>query len=299
MDAKVVAWCEYVVPDAADDALRWIASRTGLRWGVMPKRQYWFQSPKLHVVLCALAMIFCVVLYRQSRGFRAGAVARLTARGRGRSLRCPLNKLIAYVLMLCMAGQVVAKLSRPKPLVQLGWLLMPCHIFTACWIHLFLRDAPRHYGRGCYLASLLVDWMWSPLGALAQPDWGDHQYFWEGHMFFVHHALLVLLPVYFAARYDTLGLDWAHVCHFTWLPTFVNFAVFVPCALLLGLNVNYQLSPPRLGRSAPAVLATALYRPPFVVLCVLLSIGANAVVRLLGKIIHAVCATTSKLVKLD
>lgn len=291
--------CDRVVPDVVADALQALAQHTGLRWGVMSASQYWFQSPKLHVVLFIAGMLFCALLQRHSSGFRSAATTRLSMAGVGRSLRCPINKLIAYVLMVCLAGQVVTKMSRPKPFVQLGWLLMPCHIFTAIWIHVFLHDAPSVYGRGCYLASLMIDWVWSPLGALAQPDWGDHQYFWEGYVFFVHHGLLLLLPVYFAARYHTLPLDRPHLWHLTWVPTFVNFAVFVPCGLLLGLNVNYQLSPPRLGNAAPAVLRTPLYRPAFVVLFMVLSVLSNLTARLLGKALSGTLRSAKKLVKLD
>ncbi|KAG5509161.1 hypothetical protein JKF63_06170 [Porcisia hertigi] len=293
MDAKVVEWCDYLVADVLDDLLQLIAGRTGMRWGVMPAQLYWFQTPKVHVVLCAVVMAFCAALHRQSRGFRSGAIARLSMAGWNRSLRCPINKLIAYILMTLLALQVYTKLCRQKPFVQLGWLLMPCHVFTAMWIYIFLCDRPHQYGSGCYLASLLVDWAWGPMTALIQPDWGDNQYFWERYIFFVHHGLLLFLPVYFVTRYNTLRLDWAHLCHLTWVSTAFNFAFLTPCALVLGLNVNYQLAPPRLSSAAPAVLSTVLYRPAFVPVFMAMSITANITIRLLGKVIGKLLLTSS------
>ncbi|CBZ25153.1 conserved hypothetical protein [Leishmania mexicana MHOM/GT/2001/U1103] len=299
MDAEVVAWCDYIVPDLFADVLTVIGDRTGMSWGVMPAHQYWFQPPKLHVVLCAAALLFCRVLHRQSRGFRSAAISRLATAGVGRSLKCPINRLIAYILMVCFAVQGLTKASRPKPFVQLGWLLMPCHLFTGMWIYIFMRDRPHQYGSGCYLASLLVDWVWSPLGALVQPDWDDHQYLWEGYIFFLHHALLLLLPLYFVARYDTLGLDRAHLYHLTWVSTFANFAVLAPCGLLLGLNVNYQLAPPRLSNSAPAIVKMKLYRPALMPVFVALSVVANIAVRMLGKVIGQRFTSPRKLTKLE
>ncbi|KAG5482941.1 hypothetical protein LSCM1_06980 [Leishmania martiniquensis] len=299
MEVEVVGWCDYIVPDVLADVLKGIGGRTGMRWGVMPTHQYWFQPPKLHVALWAVAMVLCGVLHRQSRGFRSAAIARLHMAGVGRSLKCSLNRLIAYMLMGCLAAQGLSKALRPKPLVQLGWLLMPCHLFTGMWAYIFMRDKPHQYGNGCYLASLLVDWVWCPIGALVQPDWGDHQYRWEGYVFFLQHGLLVLAPLYFAARYDTLGLDWAHLCHLTWVPVLVNFAFFTPCSLLLGLNVNYQLAPPRLSSSAPAALRAVLYRPVLMPVFVALSITANMAIRLLGKKIGGYYIFAQKLTKFD
>ncbi|CAM42156.1 conserved hypothetical protein [Leishmania braziliensis MHOM/BR/75/M2904] len=299
MEAEAIAWYDYIVPDVIADVLKATGDRTGMRWGVMPAHQYWFQSPKLHVVLYVVAVVFCAVLHRQSRGFRSAAIRRLSMAGLGRSLKCPINKLIAYMLMVCLAVQGFTKASRAKPFVQLGWLLMPCHLFTGMWIYVLMRDRPHHYGSGCYLASLLVDWVWSPLGALAHPDWGDHQYLWEGYVFLLHHGVLLLLPLYFVARYDTLGLDWAHLCHLTWVSTLFNFAFLAPCGLLLGLNVNYQLAPPRLSSRAPTVVKTALYRPALIPVFVALSIIANIVVRLLGRIIRKLFTSFQKLTKSD
>ncbi|KAG5482772.1 hypothetical protein CUR178_06813 [Leishmania enriettii] len=298
MDVGVVGWCDYIVPDVLADVLKVVGDRTGMSWGVMSSHQYWFQPPKLHVVLWVMAMMLCAVLHSQSRGFRAAAIARLSKAGLGRSLKCTINKLIAYMLMGCLAAQGFSKASRPKPLVQLGWLLMPCHVFTGIWVYVFMRNQPHQYGSGCYLASLLVDWVWCPIGAVAQPDWGDHQYRWEGYAFFLQHGLLVVVPLYFAARYDTLELDWAHLCHLTWVSVFVNFALFTPCGLLLGLNLNYQLAPPLLKSSAPAALRAVLYRPALTPLFVTLSIISNTGVRLLGKAISKHFNSAQKLTKL-
>lgn len=291
MDNAFVALCDAIVPDVVADGLQHFAQATGLRWGVMTRSQYWFQPPKVHVGLFVVMIAFCAVLHRYSRGFKSKAIAQLAAKGVGRSVRCPINTLIAFILTVCFCAQVYTKGSRPKPLVQLAWLLMPCHIFTLVWVYIFVHDSPQHYGRNCYLASLMMDWLWAPIGAAVQPDWGDHRHFWEGYMFFVHHGLLLALPFYYAARYDTLRLSWPHLLHLTWVPTFVNFAFFGPYGLFIGLNVNYQLAPPPLGSAAPAVLRTVLFRPAFVAAFVVLSVLSNVVTRLGAVLLRGVFST--------
>jgi hypothetical protein len=294
MEKAFTSFCEEVVPDFVADALNAFAARTGLRWGVMSSSEYWFQPPKVHVVLFAIAIGFCAVLHRYSRGFRSHALTQLAMKGLGSSVKCPINTLIACILMVCLVAQVYTKGTRPKPLVQLAWLLMPCHVFTAVWIFIFLHNKPRDYPRNCYLASLMVDWLWAPVGAVMQPDMGDHRFPWEGHIFVVHHGLLLLLPFYYAARYDTLGLSWPHVFHFTWVPTFVNFAFFGPYALFIGLNVNYQLAPPPLGSKAPAVLRGVLFRPFFVLTFVALSLLSNTMTRMGGQALRRVFAMAQR-----
>ncbi|KPI88499.1 hypothetical protein ABL78_2395 [Leptomonas seymouri] len=287
MESALIDFCEAVVPDSFADALQTFAAHTGLKWGVMPSSHYWFQPPKVHVGLFALAMVFCVALRSLSRGFRSSAIAQLLSRGAGRSLRCSANTFIACLLMICLGAQVYTKGSRPKPLVQLAWLLMPCHIFTGLWVWILLHGSPQSYGRNCYLATLMVDWLWGPVAAALRPDWGDHRFLWESYIFATHHGLLLLLPFYYAVRYDTLGLSWPHIFHMTWVPTLINFALFCPYGLFVGLNVNYQLAPPPLGRKAPAVLRSVMFRPAFVITCVVLSVISNVMTRWVAKMIRA------------
>ena len=294
MENMFVGLCDALIPDYAEDAMQTFAAHTGLKWGVMSSSQYWFQPPKVHLGLFVVVMLFCAFLHSRSRGFKSRITAQLARKGVGRSTKCPINTLIAYTLMVCLCAQVYVKGSRPKPLVQLAWLLMPCHIFTVVWIYIFLHDTTAKYGRNCYLATLMVDWLWAPVGAALQPDWGDHRFFWEGYIFFIHHGLLLLLPFYYAARYDTVGLSWPHVFHLTWVPTFVNFAFFAPYALFIGLNVNYQLAPPPLGSKAPAVLRGVLFRPYFVFAFVALSVLSNIVTRAVGKLLRAVFAAPQR-----
>ncbi|KPA75047.1 hypothetical protein ABB37_08733 [Leptomonas pyrrhocoris] len=286
MESAFTALCDAVVPDVLAGALQTFASHTGLKWGVVSANQYWFQPPKVHIGLFVLGMIFCAVLQKRSRGFRGGAIAQLAVKGAGRSVRCPINTLVAATLIVCLGAQVYVKGSRPKPLVQLAWLLMPCHVFTAVWIYIFLHDTPRSYANNCYLATLMMDWSWAPVAAALEPDWGDHRFFWEGYIFFTHHTLLLLLPVYYAARYDSLGLSWPHVFHLTWVPTFVNFSIFAPYGLFIGLNVNYQLAPPPISGPVPAALRSVLFRPAYVLIFVALSVLSNALTRQGGKVLR-------------
>lgn len=285
---------ELLVPDIAAQFLRTLCEHTGLKWGVTPANLFWFQSPKTHIALFLLMMLYCAMLYNRSKDFPSAARAQLSARGVGRSTRCPLNRFMGILLLLCLGAQIYVKAIRPKPFIQLGWLLMPCHVFTAVWALILLRDQPKYFGANSYLATLMVDWMWAPIGAALAPDWGDHQFAFEGSLFAVHHGLLVLLPVYYATRYGVLGLSTAHIFHFTLVPIFVSFAIYTPYALLTGLNLNYMLYPPKLGGGAPAIFSSTAYRPAMVGLFIILSVLSNETIQILAKVLRRLSRSATK-----
>lgn len=273
---------DVVIPDCVVSALTSVCDATGLKWGVMSRKDYFFQPIRLHILMTTVAVLFCAILYQKSKGFRKVAVAQLTTAGAGWSTKCPINTAIGVFLLSCLATQVYAKTTRSKPLVQAGWLLMPCHMITIAWAYVMLRQKPRQYGQNSYVASLLIDYAWSPLGAIAAPDKGDHQFAFESQLFVIHHWLLVLLPVYYAARYHTLPLTREHVMHLTWLPTLLNFAVKTPLALLFGLNIDYMLTPPPV-KGLPAVFSSIYYRPAYVPVFIALSCASNLFIRFTGE----------------
>lgn len=290
----LTALVEAVIPNLAVHTLVAICEATGLRWGVTPRPLYFYQSPSLHIFIFAMGVTFCYAFYLNSRNFRAGAIRRLRTLGAGRSVKCPINTAIAAILIGCLATQVAAKASRPKPLIQLGWLLMPCHILTAVWVYIFLHNKPSDFGSCCYLGTLTVDVLWGPLAALASPDMGDHQFRIEGTIFVLHHSLLVLLPFYFAIRYNTLGMSWQHLWHLTWVCTTYKLVFSTPYALLTGMNLNYMLYPPTV-RFAPAILKSVYYRPAYIAIFMLFSVMCNVIVRFVAKMVRKVMSQVQHL----
>ncbi|CAD2221971.1 TMEM164 family protein [Angomonas deanei] len=276
--ALAVQAANVLVPDCVGKAVKAFGDSTGLLWGPSSAQQFWFQSPKEHVFQYLLALIVVALFYSVSKNFRVNAKAALSAKGAGWSTKCPINTLIAYILLGCFLLQVYVKGSRSQPFIQLGWLLMPCHLTTLTWVYIFLHDKPQHYGRNCYLASLLIDWFWAPISAVIAPDWSDHKFAFEPTVFYVHHGLLLLLPWYYAIRYHTMPLSRSHLLHSMWVPMLISFGLFTPYALLTGLNVNYMLYPPPL-KGLPAVFTSPFYRFPFVAVQSILNVFDNLIIR--------------------
>lgn len=279
-------YIDKVVPTALADVLVSFYEATGSKWGVVTRNEAFFQPPKLHIVLLAAVLTFAIAWGRRARRYRTEAIARLATRGAGWSTKCPINTAIAYTLLACFAAQVYSKGSRPKPLVQLGWLLMPCHMTTLVWAYIFLRQRPEHYGNNCYIASLLVDWAYNPLGALLSPDKRDHQFPFEGTVFLLHHVLLALLPVYYAARYHTEALSGQHVMHLVWVSVLLNYYVRTPIAFFLGLNLGYMLSPPPVA-GLPQLFHSIYYRPAYTLLFIPIACAHNVAYRFLGECLAA------------
>eukprot|EP00796_Vickermania_ingenoplastis_P001280 gene1280-735_t len=277
---------EAIVPDSAEEALVRLGQHTGMRWGPSTHRQYWFQPPKVHLFLfVVMNFLMAGFLHHISRGFRGRALGRVGAVCARSSLQSRLNTVLSVLLMSCLAANAVAKLDRPHPWIQVGWLLMPCHLMSATWAYLLMRQSREAYPNSCYLATLMLDWSWAPLLAVAYPDCSDHRHRWESYVFALQHALLLILPVYYAARYHTLGLHWKHVCHFTWIPIVINFGVYTPYALLTGLNLNYMLYPP-VAAWSQRLFVNEWYRAVMVPLLIVCSTALNKTVRRMSSFIR-------------
>lgn len=287
-----------------------VCEATGLRWGPTTDRQlFFYRSPFMHVFEFFVFHLFVYFVYLLCRGYYgqnvpplrmvrvpvavrhkkknddapeaddidATAVAmepqqKLIRDPFRRSLpRSLLNKLFGYTLLLCFISQVVLKAVRPQPLVQLCWLTMPCHVITLAWVYILLQPKGNgNYQLCVYIASIITGCHWGPVSAAASPDWSDHQFKIEGKIFIVHHGLLVLMPLYFAARYDLLPFTWKYVGHVTWVATLANVCGYTLLSYVSGLNVNYHLYPPPKLMKLP-VFDTPFYR--FYVIGILIALA--------------------------
>ncbi|RNF15293.1 TMEM164 family protein [Trypanosoma conorhini] len=268
----LVSLADALVPQAIADGLVALCRRTGQAWGPnSAEALFWFQPPKVHILEFVVVHVFVWWCFRASAGYPARAWRRLRRVSRGKCQDSRLNMLLGLVLLLCWSFQVLLKALRPQPLVQLGWLLMPCHLLTLLWVAVLLRTGPSHYPTNVYLATLAADYHWGPVAAMASPDWGDHRYKLEAPVFMVHHGLLLIMPCYFAARYELLPLTTSHLLHVTAVATLVNIGFYTPYAYISGLNLNYMLyPPPKLMRVFP--FTSVAYR--FYVIAILIALTA-------------------------
>ena len=205
-----------------------------------------------------------------------------------------LDTFLGVLLVLCLGGQVIFKSLRPNPMVHLCWLLMPCHLITMIWIWICFNPKKTSTQRGAciFLASLCASCHWGPVGAAAFPDHADHTFPpWEGMAFDLHHALLCLMPFYWAIRYELTPISMQWMLYvFTWA-TWVNIGPYEVVSLVAGLNLNYMLSPPGpMQKKFPVLFDTVLYRPITIVGLIMLTIICRTSIGFVGWLFKAVGA---------
>jgi hypothetical protein len=140
------------------------------------------------------------------------------------------------------------------PFVQLCWLTMPCHFITLGWTYVLGYTGGLLGRRGTNnsdhmpwlrsMSTMLIMCLWGPVFAVMFPDWEDHLFWWEGPVFLIHHGLLMLTPLYWAARYRMLSYSKEILLVLVSLSCAINFWICTPLAYVSGLNVNYHLHPP-------------------------------------------------------
>ncbi|CUG90599.1 transmembrane protein, putative [Bodo saltans] len=278
----MVAWWDVVVPDAATDALVSFCDATGLAWGPNQRDLFFYRPPALHVAEFVIFHAFVCVVFMMVPGYFRSVVPSASVQSMPKSW---LNRAFGWIFLGCWLFQVVLKAMRPRPLVQLCWMFMPCHLITLAWVYVFLYSGPRqrNYRFCVYLVSMVSAFHWGPTSAAMFPDWSDHQFKIEGSIFILHHGMLVLMPIYFAARYGLLPFTRNFLLHATWVATLINVGPYTLISYVSGLNVNYHLYPPPKLMSL-AVFATPYYRFYVVGLLVLMTIGFYCGIVVLGRL---------------
>ncbi|ORC88203.1 uncharacterized protein TM35_000182600 [Trypanosoma theileri] len=235
------------VPQVAADWLSAFCEKTGQAWGPNgSEKLFWYRSPKVHIFEFLVLHLFVFFCFRASRGYFTN-ITKYEGRGevsRGRSTKGRLNKLLGIIFLFLWVLQLIFKALRPTPFVQMGWLLMPCHLITLIWAFVLLRQKESEYALNVYLATLAADYHWGPAAASLVPDFGDHQYRIESYFFVFHHGLLLIMPFYFSARYELLPMNLKHLLHVTAVAVVVNICLYTLISYISGLNVNYMLYPP-------------------------------------------------------
>jgi len=278
---NIVSWYDGVVVPAFVS----LCESTGLAWGPNERDLFFYRPPWLHPLEFVLFHLFVLVLMAMSRGYFTSVTAtRETSsptKGKHGSKRSRLEMCLGVIFFLCWLSQVYLKSVRPMPLVQIWWLIMPCHLITLLWVYVFLIS--RNPRLSMYLASLATACHWGPVSAAMFPDWSDHQYRIEGFIFMLHHGLLVIMPVYYAARHGLVRFSLPFLVHVTWLATWINVGPYTIVSYVTGLNVNYHLYPP------PKLMKLAIFATPYYRFYVIAALIVFTVAFYLGTLAVAWC----------
>ena len=261
----------------------------GPAFGYVTFEDYWFKRPIVHIIEFVAFMLFVGILHWCTNDYiKRFVLQKKTPRNRLRDSF--LDKFLGVVFVALFISQAFFKLSRPLPAIQVWWLIMPCHLFTIGWSYCLLsrkKGKERNRNLSIYLASVMAACQWGPIAAALFPDWGDHQYPIEGTIFVIHHALLIGMPFYWAARYELLPANEEFFIHVTALATFVNIFFYAIVSYITGLNMNYMLAPPGpLRRNVQEVWDNPWYRVPTIFFLILWT--------LFFRTLHGVCAWLMK-----
>ncbi len=150
------------------------------------------------------------------------------------------------------------------------YMLMPCHVLTVMLLVMGLLPAKL----GADLYNVYVSYAFMPVLAVLFPDLRDYTLPFEVATFFIQHALMIALPVWFArtARFPVYEGRYAAWRAYA-LGTLAFYGFLVPLSAALGANLNYMMSPP------PGVLRWfgRAYRPVQMVFCSVLLYLSNLV----------------------
>jgi len=277
---------------AIEDQLYGFANATGLNWGSTPADVYWFKRPIIHLAEFFVFNFVCYLAHlATAKYWHKMTEARTIEPNRLRDSL--LNRCLGWAFILCFLSQILFKAIRVNPFVQLCWLFMPCHLITLTWAYVCLCDKSTSRQRGIciLLATVCASCHWGPVGAAALPDHSDHSLPpYEGYVFDIHHGLLVLMPFYWAARYEFTPISFGWLGYvFKWA-TFINVGPYSLISYTAGLNLNYMLAPPGpLQRKLPLIFDIPIYRAPTIVGLVLLTILCRTSIGFVGWMVKQIC----------
>lgn len=158
--------------------------------------------------------------------------------------------ILRVLTAVCFTLQLTYKVSGFSQ--RILFMLMPCNaIWCLHALHAFggLGNNASHI-----LCQLIVTYVGLPIVAIVVPDFSDMVLPFEREFFYVHHALLIIYPVYYVgsgkASISGDGTESVAANFARWYGLasaafgLFYFAVVTPLAIHSGFNLNWMLSPP-------------------------------------------------------
>jgi hypothetical protein len=150
-----------------------------------------------------------------------------------------LGVVLRTMLTACLLVTLVHKYLAQK----LAFMFMHCHLVTACYLYsMYTRD----FYKAQKVFNVAVYWMFFTAMALATPDMRDLVLPGEHLNFWVHHTVLLLVPVYLVASgHYELDLRNAFNLRLSFgFGGLAHYDLMLPAALVSGRNVGYMLMHP-------------------------------------------------------
>ena len=279
------------VLDPLSDGIEILSTHTGLRWGPTERVLFFYRKPVIHAFELIVFQIFIFGFYRMSAGYVAGVVSHAP-----RSMPTSnVNRCIGAIMLALWISEVFMHIVRDVPVLLQPHEMLPQQVASLSWVYVFLIAKPRekNYYLCVYIASLLSGTLWIPLSSLISLDVHNSSHVVEFVILVANHVLRVLVPLYFAARYELLPLTVHYLIHVCWVVIFMNANVYTLASYVTGLNVNYQLFPP-LTHSKQPVFDTPFYRFYGAVAVVFLILLCRVSIGVGGWFLHAAAVLQSR-----
>lgn len=201
----------------------------------------WYLTPERHVIEGCLMSIICIAVL----AFLFPSLPQCPA---GADPRPPF--ILRVLTAVCFTLQLTYKVFGFSQ--RILFMLMPCNaIWCLHALHAFggLGNNASHI-----LCQLIVTYVGLPIVAIVVPDFSDMVLPFEREFFYVHHALLIIYPVYYVgsgkASISGDGTESVAANFARWYGLasaafgLFYFAVVTPLAIHSGFNLNWMLSPP-------------------------------------------------------
>lgn len=202
---------------------------------------YRYLTPERHVIEGCLMSIICIAVL----AFLFPSLPQCPA---GADPRPPF--ILRVLTAVCFTLQLTYKVFGFSQ--RILFMLMPCNaIWCLHALHAFggLGNNASHI-----LCQLIVTYVGLPIVAIVVPDFSDMVLPFEREFFYVHHALLIIYPVYYVgsgkASISGDGTESVAANFARWYGLasaafgLFYFAVVTPLAIHSGFNLNFMLSPP-------------------------------------------------------
>lgn len=213
----------------------------------------WYLSPEQHVIEILISnALFGSLLFVTLRRKNASAKSTTNSQNIQSSSSSVNNvpkddiqrlgivpKILRSVLTVCFIITIIHKYNGNK----LALMLMPCHTVTLCF--LYSLYAKKH-STAEFVFNVAVHYMFFTWLAILLPDHTDLNQFFEIPNFWIHHWVLVLIPIYMIATYH-YKIDHSNHYHFKLAAAcggLLHFNAMSLAGILSGNNVGYMLYPP-------------------------------------------------------
>jgi len=205
-----------------------------------------YLSPEQHVIeLFLINILVAFLLYLTFKSRKHVVIATITPshkielKERDIQVLGIVPKILRLVLTICFLITIIHKYMGDK----LALMMMPCHFVSVCYLASLYS---KKHSTGEFLFNLSVHYMFFTWLALLLPDYRGLSQPGEIINFWVHHWVLLIIPLYliYTDHYTVYHFDHYYFRLAAAIGALVHFDIMSIGGIITGHNVGYMLAPP-------------------------------------------------------